>query len=73
LLTKLTSDLCRPPPVSKGAVSGERVAPSGWSRPASRPLAACPLAAHPPPRWAASRSVHREPDWQVSEMHDDIG
>jgi hypothetical protein len=25
---------------------------SGWSRPASSPQAACPLAAHPPPRWA---------------------
>jgi hypothetical protein len=23
---------------------------SGWSRPASSPQAACPLAAHPPPR-----------------------
>jgi Tol biopolymer transport system component len=31
----------------------ERVAPSGWSRPASCPQAACPLAAHPPPHWAA--------------------
>ena len=26
---------------------------SGWSHPASSPQAACPLAAHPPPRWAA--------------------
>jgi hypothetical protein len=27
---------------------------SGGSRAASSPQAACPLAAHPPPRWAAS-------------------